>query len=77
MPGLGDGVGAGNRLSFQYLDGPPHNHDGVMQGPLCLLHKLFSTTTEDDGTCLGLSAASEEIVPMSRMQWCTHELPPS
>lgn len=52
----------------QYLDGPPDNHDGVMQGPLCFLHKLLSTTTEDEGTRLGLGATSEEIVPVPRIK---------
>lgn len=59
---------------IQYLDGPPHDHYSIMQGPFCLFHKLLSATTEDDGACLGLRAASEEIVPMPRIQWCTHEL---
>lgn len=52
----------------QYLDGPPDNHDGIVQGPLCLLHKLLSTTTEEDGASLSLGAASEEIVPTPRVK---------
>lgn len=47
----------------RYLDGPPHNHDGVVQGPLCLLHKLLGATAEDDGASLSFGAAGEEIVP--------------
>lgn len=59
---------AGWKPPVQYLDGPPDNHDGVVQGPLCLLHKLLCTTTEDDSACLGLRAASEEIVPTPRIK---------
>lgn len=55
---------AGRKPPTQYLDGPSDNHDGIVQGPLCLLHELLSTTTEDDGTSLSLGAASEEIVPI-------------
>lgn len=59
---------AGRKSPTQYLDGPSDNHDGIMQGPLCLLHKLLSATTEDDGASLSLGAASEEIVPTSRVK---------
>lgn len=57
---------AGRKPPAQYLDGPSDNHDGIMQGSLCLLHELLGATTEDDGTSLCLGAASEEIVPISR-----------
>lgn len=66
---------AGRKPPAQYLDGPPNNHDGVVQGPLCLLHKLLSATAEDDGASLSFGAASEEIVPTSRVKSYIHVSP--
>lgn len=50
-------------LGQPYLNGPPDNHDGIMQGPLRLLHELLGTSTQEYGASLGLGAASEEVVP--------------
>lgn len=46
-----------------YLDGPAHDHDGIVQRAFRLLHELLSPAPQDDGTCLGLGAALEEVVP--------------
>lgn len=42
---------------------PAHDHDGVMQRAVRLLHELLGTASQDDGARLGLRAALEEVVP--------------
>ena len=44
------------------LHGAAHNHDGVVDRPLRLLDELLGAATEDDGACLGLGAAREEVI---------------
>lgn len=44
------------------LDGPPNNHDSIVKRTFCLFNKLFSTSTEDERTCLSLRASSEDVI---------------
>mmetsp|Transcript_27796 Transcript_27796/g.61424 ORF Transcript_27796/g.61424 Transcript_27796/m.61424 type:complete len:319 (+) Transcript_27796:172-1128(+) len=45
-------------------EGPLHNHDGVVHGPLGLLQELLSATAKDDSGGLRLGAAGEEVVSL-------------
>merc|ERR1719312_50004 len=44
---------------------PPDNHDGIMQGPLGLLHELLGTSPQDYCTRLGFWAALEKVESFS------------
>merc|ERR1719362_1544100 len=43
------------------LHGPPDNHDRVMETPLCLLHELLCSSSQDDGARSRLGAAVEIV----------------
>ena len=45
------------------LDGSPHNHDGIMQGALCLLNELLRSPSQYHGAGLSTWTAGEEVVP--------------
>ena len=51
------------RVATTDLDGTSHDHDGVVQGALCLLHELLRPAAQQDGARLGLGAALEEVIP--------------
>mmetsp|Transcript_125401 Transcript_125401/g.217406 ORF Transcript_125401/g.217406 Transcript_125401/m.217406 type:complete len:232 (-) Transcript_125401:633-1328(-) len=42
----------------------PDDHDGVMQGPLRLLHELVCTTPKHNGHGLALNTLSEQVEPL-------------
>lgn len=41
--------------------GTSNNHDGIVEGALCLLEELFCTATQDNGARLSLRAAHEQV----------------
>jgi hypothetical protein len=45
------------------LLGSTDNHDGIVKGSLSFFHKLFSSTTNDDGASFGLRATFEKVEP--------------
>merc|ERR1719348_1893624 len=47
------------------LHSPPHDHDGVMEAALSLLHELLRPATKDDGARAGLGASVEEVEPLT------------
>mmetsp|Transcript_20838 Transcript_20838/g.54147 ORF Transcript_20838/g.54147 Transcript_20838/m.54147 type:complete len:254 (+) Transcript_20838:861-1622(+) len=57
--------GATARHNSIVLDGPPHNHDGVVKRPLRFLDELLGPPAEDQRACLGLRAPLEEVVPLA------------
>jgi len=48
------------------LDGAPHDHDGVMERPLCLFEELFSSTSQNDGTRFGVFTTLENVKPIEK-----------
>lgn len=54
---------AQRNLGGSDLDGAAHDHDGVVQRALGLLHELLGPTPQDDGARLGLRAALKEVIP--------------
>ena len=50
------------------LDGPPHDHDGVVERALSLLNKLLRSSTQDQRARLGLRAAGEQVEPAAKKQ---------
>ena len=43
------------------LLGSTDNHDGIMKRSFSFFHKLFSSTTNDNGASFSLGAAFEEV----------------
>lgn len=62
---------AGRYPRAPYLDGSPHYHDGIVQGPFRLLHELLGASSQDYRARLGLRAAREEVIPAkgTTQQW--------
>ena len=58
-----DGAAAGD--DGVVLDGATHDHDGVVEGALGLLHELLGAAAEDEGARLGLGHAGEEVEALS------------
>ena len=54
-----------NQIESVYTILPAHNHDGVVQRPLCLGHELLGAAAEDDGARLALGNPAEEVEPLA------------
>ena len=44
------------------LDGPPYNHDGIVERSLRLFNKLLCSSSQDQCASLSLRATSEDVV---------------